>query len=282
MKNNRVKILLICLMFFVLLPKDSLLRNENAEGILYKMIRSINKLETYTLVLNSKERKADKTFTKGNTLLKLRKHPKALYLKMLDEGQEILWNEGDKTVLVNPNGFPFINLKLDPFGSPLLDKQHHTIFDAGFDYFNSIVQKEISMYPSTVNSRISNLGNVVCDGIDCYLIAFETNDFKKYNYIATQNETTFSLSKRMNINEWLIRNNNKMKSFDIIKGKSYLLTSHYAKKLILYINRNTMLPILISIYDDVGLLEEYAYKKTSLNPAFAANEFCDDFKDYGF
>lgn len=282
MKNNRVKIVLILFMFFLLNSKDAKLSNENPDGILFKMIATINKLDCYSLILNSRERKADKSFTKGNTLLKLRKRPRALYLKMIDEGQEILWNEGDKSVLVNPNGFPFINLKLDPYASPLLDKQHHTIFDAGFDYFNSIVQKEISLFPSTVQTRISNLGNVVCEGIDCYLIAFETNDFKKYNYVAIQNESTFALSKRLNINEWLIRNNNKMSSFEIVKGKSYILTSHYAKKLILYINRSTMLPVLISIYDDVGLLEEYAYKKTVLNPAFAANEFTEDFKDYGF
>ena len=42
---------------------------------------------------------------------------------------EVLFIKGHETALVNPNGFPWFNLKLNPVGSRMTKNQHHTIIE---------------------------------------------------------------------------------------------------------------------------------------------------------
>ena len=61
-----------------------------------------------------------------------------------------------------------------------------------------------------------------------------------------------------------------------------LLGERYAKKMILYIDKGYMLPLVIKVYDGKGLYEQYAYTKFILNPDFEDDEFTSEYKDYGF
>src|SRR5690606_2584111 len=50
--------------------------------------------------------------------VKLRRNPLAVYSKQTDppSGIEVLYKEGEPKALVNPNGFPWVNVSLDPYG----------------------------------------------------------------------------------------------------------------------------------------------------------------------
>ena len=74
-----------------------------------------------------------------------------------------------------------------------------------------------------------------------------------------------------------IRNSNDVKKGDIIK-----VPNDYSQKMILYVDKKTYFPVLIKVYDEVGLFEQYDYSNLVFNPVFASDEFLKSNKKYNF
>jgi hypothetical protein len=93
-----------------------------------------------------------------------------------------------------------------------------------------------------------------------------------------------SIARKLNISEYAILERNDEIDFydDIIPGQEIKVPSSYAKKMILYIDKEYMLPLVIKVYDDRGIYEQYAYKNFVLNPGFKEGEFQSDYLEYGF
>jgi len=52
--------------------------------------------------------------------------------------------------------------------------------------------------------------------------------------------------------------------------------------LIILINKNSLLPVYMEIYDDKGLLEQYQFLEINTNPGFTEIDFSEKNEKYGF
>ena len=66
---------------------------------------------------------------------------------------------------------------------------------------------------------------------------------------------------------------------NIKEGKVIQVPSNYCKNILLYIDESTMLPLTISIYDDIGIFENYEYSNVKTNRKFGPDDFGKFYKD---
>ena len=123
------------------------------------MIESISTINTIEYEFHAKELIKGEIFY-THSRVKLQKEPLCVYNYIIDpdKGVEILFVRENKMALVNPNGFPFINLKLDPYGKLIRKNQHHTLYDAGFDEVKNIILSVIELLRKSPEKYIFNLG----------------------------------------------------------------------------------------------------------------------------
>ena len=130
--------LLFFLLSLIFIFKD--LHAQSSISYLEDMVESISSINTIEYEFHAKELINGKIFY-THSIVKLQEDPFCVYNYIIepDKGVEILFVSKNKLALVNPNGFPFINLNLDPYGRLIRKNQHHTLFDAGFDNLKDIV-----------------------------------------------------------------------------------------------------------------------------------------------
>ena len=249
------------------------------------MVESAGELEGFTAEI-TKEERIDGKLVKQITAVKLIRKPYQLYLNQRypKEGVEILCRAGNDRALINPNSFPWFNLSLDPFGGLMRKEQHHTVYDSGFDLMSSILHRELARIGNDTVSHIFYFGMIYWQGRPAYHIEMKNPDYHRTNYKVQLGEDLNSIAKKLNINEYAILALNKDVDFydDVSPGQELQVPSSYAKRMVLYIDEGYRLPLVIKVYDDQGLYEQYAYKKFILNPTFAEDEFTSDYNEYGF
>jgi hypothetical protein len=241
--------------------------------ILNKMFNSIERIYSLQYNLTNKERINGKMMH-GEQRIKYICNPKMYYVKLLkpDYGAELLYIKGknDNLVLFNPNSFPFIKINLDPTGSLMRKNNHHTIFQIGFDYIKNSIEK---VYAVNKN-YFSYVGVERFDDKICYRIDLSVTDYKIIEYTMKNGETISDIAETLLISDYKILELNKLNDYKYSKpGTKIKIPSHYGKKIELYIDSNTFLPILQIIYDEKGLFERYEYTKILLNPKFNSKDF---------
>jgi outer membrane lipoprotein-sorting protein len=77
--------------------------------------------------------------------------------------------------------------------------------------------------------------------------------------------------------------NQGIDSYDDIKaGQQIKVPNAYARKTVLYIDKETYLPIVQKMYDEKSLFAHYEFHNLQLNPAIRAEEFSRTYKEYNF
>ena len=61
-----------------------------------------------------------------------------------------------------------------------------------------------------------------------------------------------------------------------------MIPSDYGKLITLYINKTTMLPLLLRVDDEKGLFEQYVFKHIKIDPPLTAADFSKSNKEYHF
>ena len=112
-------------------------------SIVNRMIERTSKIKTMTYQIKKQERINGKMFNQV-ALVKLQIDPVKLYMKEVvpNKDIEILYARGannDKAI-VNPNGFPWININLNPEDDLMRKNQHHTILESGFNYLINVLE----------------------------------------------------------------------------------------------------------------------------------------------
>jgi outer membrane lipoprotein-sorting protein len=261
--------------------------SQNAADITRQMFEKTKSIKSLSCMIVAKERfgteyKLQKAFIKKQI------SPVKIYYKQIvpATNAEVLINSTyQKKALVNPNSFPWANLTLDPYGKILRDSQHHNIYEAGFDYLTDILSYLINKYQNNLDNMIAYKGMVDWQGASCYKIEFNNPSFKISSYNVNENCTPTSLAKKLHIGDYLIieRNPAYKEYLDNIKAGAILnIPSDYAKKLIILINKTSLLPIYMEIYDDKGLLEQYQFIEINTNPGFTDIDFSEKNEKYGF
>jgi len=253
--------------------------------LILEMIDSAAQIETLTAEITKEERIEGK-MTKQITAVKLIRKPFHLYLhqEFPKKGMEVLCIPESGKALINTNSFPWFNLSLDPYGSLMRKDQHHTIFDSGFDLMISIIHRELAKIGNDTAKHLFYKGTVTYEGRSAHHLELINPDYRYLTYKVLLGEDLLSIAKKLNISEYAILELNKDVDFydDVSPGQEIQVPSSYAKNMVLYVDKELMLPLLIKVNDSDGLYERYAYKKFKLNPEFNEGEFTIEFKDYGF
>ncbi|MCX6181101.1 MAG: DUF1571 domain-containing protein [Bacteroidetes bacterium] len=261
------------LSFFTILTMLSFDSGENSKGnlkvgeVIEKTIASIKASNTMTFTFSKSERINGK-MANGSSEIKLENNPFKLYLKTLgpEGGKELLYTTGanGNKAVVKPNSFPYVTLKLDPFGSLLREKQHHTIFEIGFTYFGKIM----TAYSQKINFKYKDYcvidGDIEWQGRKCISVTCNYPSFAWTSYTVKTDETLTSIAKRLLISDYMMleKNNATVDDYDDLDEDEVIkIPNLYCKKITFYVDKENFLPIRQLIYDDVGLFEEYQYLK---------------------
>ena len=233
----------------------------------------------------TKEERIEGEIIKQVTLSNLRKEPYSLYLNQQypKKGVEILVQSKEVKPLINMNAFPWFNLSLDPYGTLMRKHQHHTVLDSGFDLLMNTLKRELeSLGSDTLN--ISYKGLVEWDSRPAYEVEVFYPDYGRNVYRVIMGEDLNVIAKKLNVNEYSILELNEQVDFydDVEPGDEIVVPSSYAKRMVLLIDAQYMLPMVTRVYDDKGLYEQYAYRNFVVNPQFHPNEFTADYEGYNF
>jgi hypothetical protein len=253
--------------------------------IITNMLDSAKKVTSLRYNMKSVERVAS-GYLIANTSVKLQTHPRKSYLKNNDNKIEVLYNEGtlNNKSLVKPHVFPYISLTLDPRGNLMRKNQHFTILDIGFDFTARTIAVALSKEKEFVGQHLNYVGKVEKNKMNCHLLIYENQEFSYTDYTVLHKETVSSIAGKLTVNDYMLRSKNKLyDNYGYLKEGSIIkIPNYYCKKAAFYIDEKTMLPISVSIFDDIGLFESYDFFNIELNKPIPAEEFKRDFNGYGF
>ena len=109
----------------------------SAEQIIQETTAAINAIETLEYFLQSWE-VFEKKVKYNKMFVKTRTNPFEVYLKIetVNNGAEVLYVQSEKKIIINPNVFPYKNIRIKPLSKIATKGMHHTIYESGFVYFN--------------------------------------------------------------------------------------------------------------------------------------------------
>jgi len=257
----------------------------SCEEVLEKSFKAIHDVKALKYHLKIIER-GKKGFNHYESAVKFNKSPRNIYLYI--KGIEVLFLEGknNNKALVNPGGFPYITLNLDPMGDLMRQDQHHTLNEMGYDYFSTVIQHTLKKVDRDHFDEYFRLvGEEKVNNRLCYKIIINNKDFSYKDYTVLQGESITSIARKFFVSEYMILERNpKFKDyFDVLKkGQVIKVPNSYCKSVVLYIDKFYFVPISVKVIDDKGLFEEYNYHFLQVNPKFEEGEFTRDYKDYKF
>lgn len=273
-------LVLITLLFSFSAPPPS---DQKALKLLVGMFDSIKSVKTLHMHIHAIER-IEHSFVTADSEIKLQVHPRKLYFINPSKKLEVLFNEErHKKALVKPHVFPYLTLQLDPHGNLMRKNQHYTIQELGFEF----IAKTIALTLKNNKDKASQFvyqGRALKNGIYCHLLEFDNATFPYVNYTVGEKETATSIAYKLCVNEYLLRfKNDLLNEFAYLKkGRVLKVPALFCRKAVLYIDERRMVPVSISLFDDVGLFECYEFSQVKTNPHFRPEEFLPDYPGYGF
>lgn len=249
------------------------------------MLDSAKKVTSLRYGMKSIER-IESGYSSAITKVKLQVHPRKSYLVNTQNKLEVLYNEGENNnkAFVKPHVFPYFTMSLDPRGNLMRKNQHFTILDIGFDFTARTIAIALSKEKEQIAKHLTYVGKVEKNKMTCYLLVYENLEFAYRDYTVQQKETVSSIAGKLTVNDYMLRCKNKLyDDYGYLKEGSVIkIPTYYCKKAVFYIDEKTMLPVSVSIYDELGLFESYDFYDLEVNKPITASEFKKDFKGYGF
>ena len=280
------------LLLAILLLSNNLFAQEadsETKTIVTKVLENVKKGRGYTYIMKGFERIPGKTeYRVTEVLTKVNVTPKKIYTKVLsspNKGTEMLYVNGerDNKVLVKAGILP--SLKLSPLNSLLTKEQHHSVLSSGFMFFYKLVSEGVKRAEekNEFNTVFKLAGEVTFDGKKCYKLTIEDPTYAITTYKGVKGDNPFSLSQKLLVPEFSIQEINNIKYIDDdLEGKTIKIPTSYAKKSVIYIDKDTFYPIYQEMSDSKGIFEKYEFTNLKISPTFAADEFTDDFSAYNF
>ncbi|HDR88146.1 MAG TPA: DUF1571 domain-containing protein [Bacteroidetes bacterium] len=256
-----------------------------AAEVMDRVIDRIERSYAVELYMSSAFREGKEMRTRKG-FLRMKKDPLQIYFRQdhPDEGVELLYREGSNAnkVLVWPNDFPWVNLKLDPQGSLIRKNSNHSIFDAGYWYLGDMIGHILRT--GAGNPVLRNEGPAGAGGQHLLKLTMELPGFGFEDYTVQEGEDLISIATRLKVPEYMIlqRNPGIDHLWDVEPGQTIRVPTCYASRMVLLIDTRLMLPVKIDIYDDRGLFESYSYRNIRLDPGFTEQTFSADNPEYGF
>ncbi len=280
---KKIIFLFIGMMGFSLLTLGQQIDNVK---LLEQMVEAIEKAERLKFRFIQKER-VRKGWNEAIVDIKYQVEPQKIYIKCIEpnEGVELLLVDGkyDGYVYVNPNGFPFINLKLNQYGFLLLGNQkHHPIESTGYGLFYDVVKDYLNQ--TALDDILTFEGMVTFDNRTCYHLQLKDPSYTFIDYTIQKGDNILKIARSRHIADYIILEKNPELSdyFDVKEGQVIQIPTTYSPQAILYLDAVEFLPLMLEMSDDKGLYERYEFLDLEVNPNFQAQEFSEDFVEYGF
>lgn len=282
----RIKYLLIVIGFFLCFSafRTYTYTDTKAVKILQQMTDSIRSVKTVRTKISALERVEDKFLT-ANSSIKLNVNPRKLYFKNPQKKLEILYYSGkmNNKALVKPNVFPYVSMMLDPTGNLMRKNQHYSIHELGFDF----VGRSVAFTISKDKDGLANFkyhGKVMKNNYHCYFVEYENKNFGYTDYKVGNKETVTSIAMKLVVNDYLIRyRNGLLNEYGYLKAGTIIkVPTLFCKKAILYIDEKMMLPVSVSLFDDIGIFESYDFSHIEINKPISDAEFDRSYHEYNF
>ncbi len=260
---------------------------QNGYDICLETFASTKTINTVSYTMTKKERVDGKMIEQCSST-KLRVNPLQVYIrqKAPNDGLEVLYKKGtnENKALINPNGFPWMNISMNPMSSTMRKNQHHTLFDSGFGLFISILEYLFEKYGDETPSMVSIEKSAVWDGNDCWVINFKNKFYKIIDYKVKKGETILDIANKFKLSEFsILEMNDDVDDYEDVKeGQVIKIPNDYSPAMTLYIDKVRKIPLTIEVKDLDGLYEKYEYTDVKLNPSFSLEDFSKDNKSYGF
>lgn len=280
---NKIKIIL--LLFFSSI--FSFVKCQPGYAISLKMFAKTKEIKTLSFTMKKLERIKGQ-MTEQISSNKLVRNPLKVYSKQIfpKNGLEVLYADGSNhnKALINTNGFPWVNLSLSPTGNTMRANQHHTILETGYDHVISILEHLFSKYGEETKNMVRVTGEVIWKGDTCWSIIINNPYFRYVDYTVKNGESIVTIAKKFFLSEYMIlEKNKKINDYEsVITGQIIKIPNDYSPKIIFFIDKKRLLPIMMQVYDDIGLYELYEYSDIVINPQFHPDEFTKNYKGYGF
>jgi outer membrane lipoprotein-sorting protein len=279
------RVILTLTAFFLPLGSFQPKNDFTCEEVLEKSFKAIREIKGLKYHLKIIER-GKKGFNYYESWVKFIKQPRQIYLYI--KGIEVLYLDGknNNKALVNPGGFPYITLNLDPMGDLMRQDQHHTLNEMGYDYFSTVIQQTLKKVDRDhFDEYFKLVGEEKVNNRLCYKIIINNKDFSYKDYTVQAGESITSIARKFFVSEYMILEKNpKFKDYfdPLKKGQVIKVPNSYCKSVILYIDKFYFVPISVKVIDDKGLFEEYNYHFLQVNPKFEEDEFTRNYRDYKF
>ncbi|MFL5754145.1 MAG: hypothetical protein ACJ76F_12105 [Bacteroidia bacterium] len=206
-----------------------------------------------------------------------------IYFRNEKKKISLLWKEGvnGNNALVKARMLFNTSLSLDPYGNMMRKNQHYTIHELGYNFFAMTFSSAILKNKEHISKKLIYIGKKPLAEKICHVLIYDDNDYTYFDYKAGKNESVSSIAIKFNVSDYVIRSKNDLHSFygDVREGKILKIPNSYCKKVVLFIDEKTMLPVNITNYDDVGLYENYEYFNVEINKKFTVEDFQQFYKD---
>jgi outer membrane lipoprotein-sorting protein len=233
------------------------------------MVRSITSME-FTLV-NSERIK--NRMMKGKQRVSLTTQPFRCHITMIEpgNGEELIYAGAkyDYQAIYEPKGFPYMQLELDPHGSLMRKNNHHTIFDLGYTKMMSVLNYHMKNSP-----YIIDLSQMTLNAKEVQKMTITFSDFKYVSIRIDRKERLSELAERLTLNDYMLYELNNIDiSSELKVGSTLIVPTAYAKKVELYIDLTTGLPMTQIVYDDKGVYEKYEFSDLRINFPISEKRF---------
>jgi outer membrane lipoprotein-sorting protein len=259
---------------------------QTAQTVLDDMLAACDRVQTLIFTISKKERMVGR-MSEGSSDVKYRKTPFSTYFKskVPDNGLEVIFVKGwnDNKAFINPGGFPYINVSLSPLSSRMRADGHFTVYDLGFETLTKNLRYSLQKTGGKTANDYTLDGTVVFQGRTCDKLVLEHKNYAWSKYTVPKNIDLHALATEMRLSAYAIKERNNLTDWGTLKaGTVITIPTTFIKKLILYIDKTTHLPLVQEMYDDKGFFARYEFTNVQLNPKLDPMDFNHENKAYNF
>ncbi len=259
----------------------------SCQSALQFMLNAIESLKAAKFKLISKERIGDKMLMSSATGI-IQYAPRKLFYRSFDAKNELLFEilylkgTNNDNALISPNGFPYINVNLDPLGSTIRKNKHLTILDAGGLFLVDMIKFGMNKYSEKIGGH--NRFNMSQETEGSTKLVIDNSDYAFTTYTVKPEDTFRSICFKLGVPEYkIIELNEAISTYaDLEEGQVIKIPSLYARKFEVIIRNEDFIPLVVRIFDDKGLFSEYFYEYFYPNPIIDNQTFNRDNPAYTF
>lgn len=272
-----------------LTPAGETPTKEEFTVIYNKMLEAVKNAK-YTKFRMVKNERYEGKIVKSNQICAVQNNPRKIYMNILEgpnSGTEILYVQGENDGDAYASAGKWVpTVSIDPYGSLARTKQRHTMFELGFEYTKEIIKHSYNAFINeTITAENYQYGGIIkFDNRDVYSITLDNTNYKIYDYKVLAGEDIVKIARKLHLDEYgLLEMNPEVDDYDDVKeGQIIKVPSSFAKKVTMYIDTKTFMPVYQKISDLKGMIGEYEYHDVQINPVLKQGELTKDFDGYGF